>query len=57
MNRSCVILQYATCSVYFISNDVSSEVERTGEEVVMVCFKVFLFCFPGGIEENHETSL
>jgi len=39
-----------------ILNDVSSEVEMIGEEVVMVCFNVLFFLFPGGLEGNCEKS-
>jgi hypothetical protein len=39
-----------------ILNDVFSEVESIGEEVVMVCFNVLFFLFPGGLEGNHEKS-
>jgi hypothetical protein len=51
------MLQYTTCSAYLITNDVSSEVEGIGEEVVIVCFKVLFFHFPGGTEGNHEKPL
>ena len=40
-----------------ILNDVSNEVERIGGVVVvMVCFSVLFFLFPGGLEGNHEKS-
>jgi hypothetical protein len=49
-----VTLYHLQCLV--ILNDVSSEVERIGEEVVMLCLNVLYFLFPGGTEENHEKS-